>query len=270
MHPTYILRLPPRIYASDSFILWSVLLLVSSICLAQDVVESPTSTTAGAAQIELASSYEYFKEGNQNSTSYTAGSLLFLYGLSDEVEIRLGLDFQQNGVRINGRKPERVDSGYTPIQIGIGADLLKEKGIWPKVSFIGDVFLPATGGTDFKQDKLGFALKAGFYHTLGALKKSQLNYNLGTDFGNDDLSYVYGITYLRNIGSLGGAYLELQGNIPNGLSPNHFVSAAFYWTPTPNIQFDTIVGRGINADQDFYLTGRLQIYISNNKKKTSS
>lgn len=245
-----------------------VLLLVSGICLAQDVTESPTSTLKGAAQIEIASSYEFFKQGDEKNVGHTVGSLLALYGISDNVEIRLGMDFQQEGARINGRWSNGLVSGYTPLQVGIGADLIKEKGVFPKISFIGDFFIPTTGGTDFKQDNLGFGLKAGFFHNLGPNQNAQLNYNLGVDFGNDDLSYIYAITYLHNIGSIGGVYLELNGNLPDGFSPSHYISAAFYWTPTANIQFDTIVGRGINADQDFYITGRLQIYIPNKKTQT--
>jgi len=245
-----------------------VLVLIGrwSVGFAQDVTESPTSTVKGAAQIEIASSYEFFNQGDEKNVGHTVGSLLGLYGLSDEVEIRLGIDFLQEGVRRNGRWPQGVTSGYTPLQIGIGADLVDEKGILPKISFIGDVFIPTTGGSDFKQSNLGFALKAGFYHNLGPNQNAQLNYNIGADFGNDDWAYMYAITYLQNLGSIGGAYLELNGNSPNGFSLNHFISVAFYWTPSANIQFDTIVGRGINADQDFYITGRLQLYIPNNKK----
>ncbi len=254
----------------NQHLIWLLIVVFAfNLSLAQDVIESPTSTVKGAAQIEIASSYESFKEDNEKSTGYTAGSLLFLYGFSDDVEIRLGMDFQQNGVRMNGRKPNRVDSGYTPLQIGIGADLIEENGILPKISFIGDLFLPATGGTDFKQEKLGVGLKAGFFHNLGPSQNAQLNYNLGVDFGNHDLAYMYGITYLQNIGSIGGAYLEINGSLPDGFSPSHYISAAFYWTPLANIQFDTIIGRGINADQDFYITGRLQIYIPNNQIKTT-
>jgi len=267
---TSILRLPPKFYATDSFLLSLVLFLVAGISLAQDVTESPTSTVKGTAQIEIASSYESFKEGDEKSTGYTAGSLLFLYGVSNNLEIRAGIDFQQNGVRVNRQRPTRVESGYTPFQLGIGADVIKEQGILPKISFIGDIFLPTTGGRDFKQDNLGVALKAGFFHNLGPNQNAQLNYNLGADFGNDDLAYIYAITYLQNIGAIGGAYVELNGNLPYGFSSNHYMSAAFYWTPTANIQFDTIVGRGINTDQDFYITGRLQIYIPNNKTKTAN
>lgn len=244
-------------------------LTMSLYGIAQDVIESPTSTVKGASQIEIASSYETFTKGSEQSIGYTIGSLLFLYGVSDNVEIRVGMDLQQDGIRRNGNRPIDVESGYTPLQIGVGADLTEEEGLLPKISFIGDIFLPSTGGNDFKQDNLGFALKAGFYHNLGKNQNAQLNYNLGADFGNDDLAYVYGITYLQNIGSIGGVYLELNGNLPDGFSPNHFISAAFYWTPSANIQFDTIIGRGINADQDFYITGRLQVYIPNNKEKTT-
>jgi hypothetical protein len=243
--------------------------LVGGICLAQDVTESPTSTIKGSAQIEIASSYEIFKEGEEKNVGHTVGSLLALYGVSDKVEIRLGMDFQQEGARNNGRWPNGVISGYTPLQIGVGADLIPEKGIWPQITFIGDIFIPTTGGTDFKQDNLGVGLKAGFFHNLGKSQNAQLNYNLGADFGNDDLTCGYAITYLQNIGSIGGAYLEVNGNLPDGFSPNHYLSAAFYWTPNGNIQFDTIIGRGINADQDFYITGRLQVYIPNNRIKTT-
>lgn len=267
MQRTFILRLPNKFYTSDTFFLWSVLVLVSGFCLAQDVTESPTSTLKGAAQIEIASSYETFKVGNAQNYSYTAASVLGLYGITDDVELRVGLDFIQDGVRINRQKPNSVLSGYTPLQIGLGADIISEKGMWPKITLIGDAFIPATGGTDFRVDNLGIALKVGFFHNLGPNQKAQLNYNIGADFGNDDLAYIYALTFLQNIGSIGGAYLELNGNFPNGFSPNHYVSAAFYWTPTANIQFDTIVGRGINANQDFYLTGRLQVYIPKNKKK---
>lgn len=246
-----------------------VVFLFSAICLAQDATESPTSTVNGATQIEIASSFESFKEGNEKTIGYTIGSLLFLYGVSDHVEIRVGTDFQQEGIRMNGRKPSSVMSGYTPLQIGVGADVMVENGIWPQVTLIGDVFLPSTGGSDFKQDNLGVGFKAGFYHNLGKNQNAQLNYNLGVDFGNEDLAYVYAITYLQNLGSIGGAYLELNGNVSDGFSPSHFISVAFYWTPHANIQFDTILGRGINADQDFYITGRLQIYIPNNKTKTT-
>jgi len=246
------------------------LVLICIFVRAQDVTESPTSTLKGAMQIEIASTYETFKEDNANSFGHTVGSLLLLYGISDNVEVRLGTDLQKDGIRIDKQKPNEVNSGYTPLQIGIGSDLIEEKGIWPKISFIGDVFLPKTGGTDFKQDKLGFGLRAGFYHNLGKNQNAQLNYNLGTEFGNDDRSYLYAITYLQNLGSIGGAYLELNGNLPDGFSPNHYISAAFYWTPHTNIQFDTIIGRGINANQDFYITGRLQIYIPNNKTKTTN
>lgn len=267
---TFISKLPHKFYAADTLLFWLVLFLVSGICIAQDVTESPTSTVKGAAQIEIASSYEFFKDGEEKNIGHTIGSFLVLYGLSDNVEIRLGMDFQQEGVRINKSWPNGVVSGYTPLQIGVGADVIAEKGIWPQVTLIGDLFIPSTGGNDFKQDNFGFGLKAGFFHNLGKNQNAQLNYNIGADFGNDDLAYIYAITYLQNIGSIGGAYIELNGNLPDGFSPSHFISAAFYWTPTPNIQFDTIIGRGINADQDFYITGRLQIYIPNNKTKSTT
>jgi len=238
------------------------------VCYGQDITESPTSTLKGATQIELATTYESFKKGNIKNIGYTVGSLLALYGISDNTEIRFGTDLRQEYQLINKTRGDDIVSGYTPFMLGVGADVIAEKGIWPQVTLIGDVFFPRTGGNDFKQDNLGFSLRTGFFHNLGKNQNAQLNYNLGADFGNDDLTYVYAITYLQNIGTIGGAYFEVNGSLPDGSSPDHYASVAFYWIPIPSIQFDTIVGRGINANQDFYITGRLQIYIPKNKIKT--
>jgi hypothetical protein len=167
---TFILKLPHKFYAADSFLLGLVLFLIGGMCLAQDVTESPTSTIQGSAQIEIASSYEFFNEGEDKNIGYTVGSLLALYGVSDNMEVRFGMDFQQEGSRSDRSWANGVISGYTPLQIGVGADLIEENGVFPKISFIGDVFFPATGGTDFKQNHLGFGLKAGFFHNLGKIK----------------------------------------------------------------------------------------------------
>jgi hypothetical protein len=52
-------------------------------------------------------------------------------------------------------------------KLGIGADIIAEKGIWPQVTLIGDVFIPTPGGSDFRQDNLGVSLKKGYHLTLG-------------------------------------------------------------------------------------------------------
>jgi len=237
------------------------------ISYAQDITESPTSTVKGATQIELATTYESFREAGTKNVGYTVGSLLLLYGISDNTEIRLGTDLQQEFQLINKIRVDDIVSGYTPLMLGIGTDVISEKGTWPQVTLIGDIFFPKTGGNDFKQDNLGFLLKTGFFHNLGKNQNAQLNYNIGAEFGNDDLAYLYTMAYLQNVGSIGGAYFELTGDFPKDEGANHFWNAGFYFLLNPNLQLDTIIGTGINADQDIYFTARLQIYIPNNKTK---
>lgn len=213
-------------------LLIGVLSLNFLVCHAQDVTESPTSTVKGATQIELATSYESFHDDNTKNVGYTVGSLLLLYGISDNVEIRFGTDLQQEYQLENKIRAHDIISGYTPLLLGVGADIIEEKGVWPQVTLIGDVFLHKTGGSDFKQDNLGVSLKTGFFHNLGQHQSAQLNYNVGAEFGNDHSSYLYTLAYLQNIGNIGGAYFELSGVLPMGYRAEHFWNVGFYfWYP---------------------------------------
>ena len=246
-------------------------LLGSILCLfvplrSQDAAESPTSTLKGSVQLELATSNETYLAGELMTDINTLFSGLYLHGITNEMEIRLGLDFREELVQVDGMPQRDRLSGYSPLQVGLGWDIIDEKKLRPKITVIEDLFFPFTAGRDLKPEKLGSAIRIVFNHTLNA--QTSLLYNLGMQLGFDDTSpiYLYTLSYYRNIGTKFGFYTELFGDFPNGMSPNHFTSLGLFYQLHPRIQVEGILGTGIQSGQDLYLRGRITLTIPNHKQ----
>jgi hypothetical protein len=240
----------------------AILLLLSFSTVyvnAQDATESPTSTVKGSFQIELASGNESRHAGAVKNNLNTLISNQILYGISDDLELRLGLDFYEEVILINGVRQDGRLSGFSPLLLGLGFDILPEKGILPQITLIGDVFLPFTAGTDFKPMKTGIEFRTVFNHTLG--QKASLLYNLGVRFGDDAAPYIYlyTVAYYLNLTDNFGFYTELFGDFHKGGQADHFGVFGLFYQIHRNIQLETIIGTGIENEQDIYLNGRITI-----------
>ena len=235
------------------------------VCCGQDATESPTSTTKGTVQIEIASLYESFKEGNSTSSKQNLGSFLILYGLSDRLEARLGMDHQQEFVRIIREREKGSLHGFSPLVAGLGWDILSEKKFWPQFSLVTNISIPNTGGEEFKTNQLETVFKFVFNHTLS--KKTSLLYNFGVALGAEG-SYLYSMAYYTNFTNNFGVYAEISGDFPRASRGNHFWDAGLFYQLTPNIQLEGIIGTGIATDQDIYLNGRVTITFPMYKQQT--
>jgi hypothetical protein len=227
----------------------------------QDAAESPTSTVKRSVQVEFATSHESYLQGELKNDLNTLFSGVFLYGISDHLELRAGIDFQEEILRIDGvKQPDRL-SGFSPLLMGLGYDFLTEKGFRPQMTAIADVFLPFTSGSDFGPIDTSLALRSVFNHTLGA--DSNLIYNFGIILGADDEGniYLYTLTYYTNITNNFGFYTELFGDFHKGASANHFCDLGLFYQIHPRIQLETIIGTGLRAKQDIYFNGRITITI---------
>lgn len=225
-------------------------------CFGQDATESPTSTTKGTVQIEIATLYETFKNGYTTNAAQKLGSFLLLYGLADNFELRLGMDHQQEFVRILRERDKGSLHGFSPLAFGFGWDFLAEKGIAPQMSLVTDFSIPNTGGEEFKTNKLETVIKVVFKNNLSI--KTSLLYNFGVAFGAEE-SYLYSLAYYTNFTNNFGVYAELNGDFPKATGGNHFWDIGLFYQITPNIQLEGIVGTGLATDQDIYLNGRVTI-----------
>ncbi len=249
------------------------LFLLFGLChmgMGQDATESHTNTVKGSMQIEVASGYEAFTNERVRTKAYALGSLMIFYGLSNTLEVRLGVEHQEESIRTDNVRGDGVLSGYAPLLVGLGLDVTKEKGVLPKLGFVIDVAMPNTGGNDFKTNRAEVVLNSIFYHTLS--KKANLTYNIGALFGEVD-SYFYSMAYYKNVTEVFGFYAELNGNFPKDFSAEHYWNLGLFYMISPKVQIEGIVGTGIATDQDIYLKGRITIVIpdfkKNNKRKNN-
>lgn len=89
------------------------------------------------------------------SKVWTFNTTLLRYGLLDNLEVRLGWDFQQIKNKTNSAAPNDFQSGYTPLLVGLKVGVTEENDLLPQVGIIAHLFLPFSAGKDFRTDNTG-------------------------------------------------------------------------------------------------------------------
>ena len=84
-----------------------------------DATEAPNLVRKGFLQLETGALYEEFEEGDIHQEVWTYNTGLLRYGLLDNLELRLGWDFQDVSTTINGMQLADIQSGFTPLLAGV-------------------------------------------------------------------------------------------------------------------------------------------------------
>ena len=230
-----------------------------------DATESPNTVPVGYIQVETGALFESFKTGNAKFEDFTLNTTLVRIGLLDNLELRLGWDFVESSLKLNGSKIDDVMSGFSPLLFGAKINIANEKGAFPEIGLIGHLFLPFTAGTDYKPETTGVDFRFAFAHTLS--ENSSLSYNIGAQWGDDspEAAYVYTIAYGLGITDKLGAYAELYGDLPENHSANHFWDAGLTYLISDSVQLDATVGSSITDGQDILLSGGVSFRIPTKK-----
>ncbi len=248
-------------------------LIVSSGALAQtndigplitdrpDATESPSIVRKGFLQIETGGFYTESEENGIDINETTYNTTLLRYGLLENLELRVGLDFLNSSSSINGRDLGDDLTGASPLLLGAKIGIAEEKGWMPKISLLGHLSLPFTAGSDFNIDDTGMDFRFAFDHTL--TNRSGIAYNLGARLapGKPQLEYIYTIAYGYDLTSSIGIYAELYGDFPENSSANHLWDAGFTYLANDDLQFDVTVGSGITQGQNLLLSAGLSYRI---------
>lgn len=231
-----------------------------------DATEASSTVPQGYLQVETGAFYQTFEKNQVKNESFTYNTTLIRYGLSNNFELRLGWDLQEDVTHINGQKLEDVSSGFSPLLLGMKVYITEEKGWIPEISLIGHVFLPFTASTDYRPETTGVDFRFSLAHTLS--EKSSLGYNLGMAWRNDspEANYIYTIAYGYSISEKFGAYVELYGDLPEDSKANHLWDAGMTYLVSNDLQLDMSFGTSITEGQDILLSAGLsfRIPVNNN------
>jgi hypothetical protein len=202
-----------------------------------DQTECPFITPKKYIQVENGFNIEN-TYGNQRIFTYP--STLWKYGVNEKFELRLITEI----ISFNGELFK--DNGILPITVGFKTSLLEEKGIIPKISFIGHFTTAKIGSKKYQSKYPAPSFRFTMQHTLS--KKFIIAYNLGAEWNgyNADPTYIYTLTNGLSITDNLGAYAELYGYISTDYDMEHNIDGGFTYLINNNLIADISAGISLN------------------------
>ncbi|APD07242.1 hypothetical protein UJ101_01731 [Flavobacteriaceae bacterium UJ101] len=219
-----------------------------------DQTESPSIVPKGFLQVETGAFYTENEEEGVKNEIMTYNTTLLRYGISKNMELRLGLNYDEDKTKFNGREIAK-SSGFSPLYAGFKIHVVEEKGIVPQIGFLGGLILPFTAAEAFKPEKTGFTGRFAFTHTLS--DRSSLSYNLGAEWNGDETgaTYQYTAVYGYSFTDKWGGFVEVYGDLPEDRTATHYWDCGVTYLLKDNIQLDVSGGTGFGNEQNVYISG---------------
>ena len=227
-----------------------------------DQTESAAVVPNGFLQVETGAFFESVISDGIKEESITFNTTLLRYGLLENIELRLGIDFMEESIATNGTKLSNVANGFSPLLLGVKVVITEEKGLLPEIGLLGHLSLPFSASKDYKPETTGVDFRFAFSHTLN--ERSSISYNLGPAWRDDstEATYVYTVAYANSITDKFGVFIELYGDLPENSKANHLWDMGFTYLIKDNIQFDISGGTGISRNiQDVMLSGGISFRL---------
>lgn len=218
-----------------------------------DQTETPAIVPRKHFQFEMGFIYEEDKQVDLMQQSFTYPTLLAKYGVNKNFELRLIIEHSGTSVKNQGNKTKI--RGLAPLQIGLKAKLLEEKGIVPQTSLIMHVALPGVASQGLRSNYVAPNFRLVMQHTLS--ENISLSYNLGAEWDgvSPASTGIYTLTSGFKLSEKWGTYIELYGFLPEQSVASHSFDGGICFYPRPNIMLDISAGFGINEYAPDYFVG---------------
>jgi hypothetical protein len=170
-----------------------------------DQTESAFLVPKGYFQMEHGFSVEETKPG----FIYSYPSSLWKFGVNDNFEVRLITQY----IRIQ-KEPNPDLSGFLPIAFGFKAKLCEQKGVLPKMSFIGHLTFPGVVSEEFETTYFAPDFRLAFQHAVSDI--FSIGYNLGASWNGEaaEPDFFYSLAPGIAITDRLGLYVEGYGSTP--------------------------------------------------------
>lgn len=228
-----------------------------------DATESANTLPKNYFQVETGGFFESFETSDYKTQVVGYNTTLFRYGMLENFEFRMGWSFEEGRTFVNNERDNNVNSGFSPLLLGMKVAIADENGLLPQIGLLGHLYLPFTASTDYRPETTGVDFRFAFSHTLS--ENSGLSYNLGAEWGNDssEAAYIYSLSYARGLTEKLSAYVEVYGDFPENNGANHFCDAGFTYLLKNNIQLDATVGRSFTEGQDILVGAGVSFRLPN-------
>lgn len=218
------------------------LILLSNFLYSQDIIQldrpDQTETVFVVPKnfLQIESGFMYEKT-NETDKHLHLPTILWKYGLNDKVELRVITEFSKTITNT-----ENIYQ-LQPISLGFKTALIEEKGIIPKISFIGKAELRKS--EILQRKTITPAFRFTFQNNIN--NKTSLGYNLGM-FWNEDLqeTYLYTFALGKTITPKLNYFVEMYGFISPDQSADHRINGGFTYLVNTDFMLDTSAGIGLS------------------------
>lgn len=233
------------------------LFLMTSYMYAQEVINTdrPTNTYAtsvvrkGLVVVETGVFLNRTDIGNDERSIYNDfGQTFVRIGTGANLEIQVATSFASFKPAPNAD----ATNGLTPLKLGGKMHIAEEKGVWPEISFIGNVTLPWMGEESFRPEYVAPDFRFIFYNSL--TDRFGIGYNLGMAWDGNEArsSFVYSLMFAGSmVGNL-SAFVEVFGGFPEGTSSDHSFDLGFTYLVSPVFQVDASFGSTFTDPNSYY------------------
>jgi hypothetical protein len=210
-----------------------------------DQTESSSLVPLHAFQIETGFVMENKYIGNYTHKYFAYNTTLLRYGISNNLELRLGFEFLGEDFDILYENSNKV-SGFGPLYTGFKIKILEEQAVGPEIAFLGSLTLPTIADPVFKPDYIAAGMRVAVAHNLS--ERCSFGYNLGLEWDGNSAAPAtfYSAAFGFVIAEKLAMFAESYGLIYQFDEAEHLLDTGFTYLISPNFQLDVSAGMGIN------------------------
>lgn len=214
-------------------------------------------------QIEAGGNYEWDKESNISATSITYNSTTLRYGLFNNFELRLAVNFQQDFFKTPlGNSNTNV--GFTPWSFGFKGRICDAKGLLPSAAILGNLAIPYPASSSYKTAYIAPSILIPMEWDLA--ESLLLTVNVGTFWDGDSPipSYFSSLGFDYALPANFGVFVEGYMNVDEVGNFLPGFNGGVVWRLLPNLQLDLSAGVGLNKEMaDGFINGGISYRIPN-------
>lgn len=211
-----------------------------------DQTESVSITPRNHIQIETGL---LFEKQDRDAERFLHPTILWKFGLNDNVEIRLETEF------LTQKEGAKNSTGLAPLTFGFKAKLVEEQKFIPNISFLGNLKTNKLGSKNFQTSYLAPAFRFLFDHTLS--DKLNLGYNLGAEWDGESPAAkgIYTLAAGYSFTEKLSGFAEVYGLINKYTKADHRFDTGFTYLLNNNFMLDTSVGFGLSkVSPEYFLS----------------
>lgn len=229
-----------------------------------DQTESSAVVPHKFLQIETGFLLENKSNNLLKHKSYAFNSTLLRYGLLQNFELRLGMEFLGDRFEMKNQDSLPKVSGLAPLYTGFKVNIADEDGWKPEIAFLGGLSLPFTAKKDYKPSHVSGDMRFAFTHTLS--ERFSLGYNLGAEWDGESAGPLYFYSIALGVGLTNNLsiFAESFGLLNPEGEPENLLDAGFTYLILQNLQVDLSGGIRLNGTaMDNFISFGLTLRIPN-------